>query len=53
MRAAGNADGARELPDRVAPFPDGYLHQTVAAWETLAERPALSGTSEVVQTDAS
>jgi tetratricopeptide (TPR) repeat protein len=37
LRAAEHTEGARELLERAAAFPDGYRFQTVAAWETLAD----------------
>jgi hypothetical protein len=37
LRAAGNNDGGRGLLERAADQPDGYLHETVSAWETLAD----------------
>ena len=45
LRAAGQLAGAHELLERAAdyPEPDGYLHQTVSAWETLADIAAERG----------
>ena len=43
LRAAGQMDGARELLERAADFPDGYFHQTVGAWETLADMAVERG----------
>jgi predicted Zn-dependent protease len=43
LRAAGQLDAARELLERAADFPEGYLHETVAAWETMADMAAERG----------
>jgi predicted Zn-dependent protease len=43
LRAAGQTEGARDLLERAADFPDGYFHQTVAAWETLADMAVERG----------
>lgn len=45
LRHADKADAAVELLQRAAdyPEPDGYLHQTVAAWEGLADIAAERG----------
>ena len=37
LRAAGNNHGARELLERAADYPGGHLHETVFAWEMLAD----------------
>jgi predicted Zn-dependent protease len=37
LRAAGHAAAAREVLERAAEHPDGYFHETVSAWETLAD----------------
>jgi tetratricopeptide (TPR) repeat protein len=45
LRSAGHTEAARELLERAAdyPPPDSYLHQTVAAWETLADMAVQRG----------
>lgn len=45
LRCAGRTDAAVELLRRAADYPerDGYLHQTVAAWESLADIAAERG----------
>jgi len=43
LRHARQMDGARELLERAADFPDGYLHETVSAWESLADMAVERG----------
>lgn len=45
LRSAGHTAAARELLERAADCaePEGFLHQTVAAWETLADMAVERG----------
>lgn len=43
LRAAGELQGAGQLLERAAEYPDGHLFMTVAAWETLADMAAERG----------
>lgn len=43
LRAAGNLDAARELLERAASAPDGHIHESVSAWEALADMAKARG----------
>jgi predicted Zn-dependent protease len=43
LRAAGNGDAAWQLFERVADYSDGSLHETVFAWEALADMAVERG----------
>jgi predicted Zn-dependent protease len=46
---AGHLSGARELLERAASSPDGYLGQTASAWETLADMAADRGDRDAAE----
>lgn len=49
LRAAGHTDAARDLLERAADQPDGHFHQTVSAWETLADMAVERGDHETAE----